>query len=127
MASCEAAPGPRPTSMAYRVAFVHQAFEFLGVEAVAASLNRAGFEVGLAFDPRLFDDTYLDRDWLRRVFEQSRQTIEKAVALDADVYLFSVVSPAHRWARGVARGQWLGARLVPRGSRRGVRVGAQVG
>jgi len=90
--------------MAYRAVFVHQGFEFLGVEAIAASLQRAGFEVGMTFDPRLFSDTYVKNPWLERRFNYERETIEKAAALDADVYLFSVVSPVHRWAARMAAG-----------------------
>ncbi len=88
--------------MPFRAVFVHQGFEFLGVEAVAASLQRAGFEVGMAFDPRLFSDTYVKSALLEPRFNYERETIERAVALDADAYLFSVVSPVHRWASRMA-------------------------
>ncbi len=88
--------------MPFRVVFVHQGFEFLGVEAVAASLLRAGFEVGMVFDPRLFSDTYVHSRWLEPRFNYERETIERAVALDADAYLFSVVSPVQRWAARMA-------------------------
>jgi anaerobic magnesium-protoporphyrin IX monomethyl ester cyclase len=85
-----------------RVCLVTSQFEKLGVEYVSAALKAAGHEVVIAYDPRLFVDSFQMRSRLSRWLSLERQVVDAAVATRADAYAISVLSPDWRWGRRMA-------------------------
>ena len=82
-----------------RICFVNSQFEKLGVEYVSAMLKRAGHEVALVHDPRLFQDSFKMTPVLARAFSLEKQVIDEAVGTRADLYAFAALGPDWIWTR----------------------------
>ena len=76
-----------------RICLVTSQFEKLGVEYISAALKQAGHEVCMAYDPRLFIDSFNVNVRLSRLFSLERRVVDQAVDQNADVYAISSLSP----------------------------------
>ncbi len=85
-----------------RVCLVTSQFEKLGVEYVSAALKAAGHQVVVAYDPRLFVDSFQMRPRLARWMSLERRVVDEAVATRADAYAISATSSDWVWARRMA-------------------------
>ena len=86
-----------------RVLFFSMGCESLGVEYLAAGLRRAGHQVALIHDPALFQDKlFFDSDRLGQLFERRDELLQKALAWNADLLCFSVMTDTYRWALALA-------------------------
>ena len=60
-----------------RVLFVYPESESLGVEYLSAVLKKAGHDVGLAFDPRLFATYYMQSIFFEKIFDFKKHILSK--------------------------------------------------
>ncbi len=86
-----------------RIVFLGVGAEQLPVEVLSGILKREGHQVGLVYNPSLFDDRFHMRvPGLSRFFEADRTLVEQAVALRPDVIAMSVLTCTYRWGREMA-------------------------
>ncbi|MFN7954006.1 MAG: radical SAM protein [bacterium] len=85
------------------VVLAFAAFENLGIEYLAAVLERAGHRVSLAFDPVLFNDGFVSFPTLARLLDSSDRIADRIAALEPDLVGLGVLSPAFPWALRLAR------------------------
>lgn len=86
-----------------KIAFLFSSFESLGIEALSASLKRAGHETALFFDPRLFDDNFYYNKLLSRTFDERNEIVRRLVRWEPDLVAISVLSDTNPWAMDMAR------------------------
>ena len=84
------------------VAFVHQAFEYLGVEQLIANLKKNNIKVSLLFEPAVFNDRYLTNYKIAHLFNYQKIIINRLKDLRPSLIAFSVVSPNFSWALQIA-------------------------
>lgn len=82
-----------------RICFVVSQFEKLGVEYLSACLKAAGHDVRLAYDPRLFSDSFNVNRTLAGWFNLERRVVQEAVDQRADLYALSLASADWAWAK----------------------------
>ncbi|MDP8256140.1 MAG: radical SAM protein [Candidatus Alcyoniella australis] len=84
------------------VVFVHAAFEHLGVELLSAYLKQHDVETSLAFDPRMFDDSFVDVRFLAKLFDIRERLADQVAQREPDLVAFSVLAADYRWALDMA-------------------------
>lgn len=85
-----------------RVVFVYGGYDSLGLEYLSAVLKKAGVEVFLAFDPRLFADHYTNWPLLAHHFDRRERVVKRALEFEPDLIAFSVVTDDYQWALSIA-------------------------
>lgn len=86
-----------------RVILVAPAFEYLSVEFLGGVLARAGHEVRLAYDPQLFNDSFLGSRVLAQWFHHGDQVADEIAGFDPDLIAFTVLSRNMDWATDLSR------------------------
>ncbi|MFN7951478.1 MAG: radical SAM protein [bacterium] len=77
---------------------VAPAFEYLSVEFLGRVLREGGHEVALAYDPQLFNDSFLGSPWLARLFHHGDEVADRIAGFEPDLVAFSVLSRNMDWA-----------------------------
>jgi radical SAM superfamily enzyme YgiQ (UPF0313 family) len=80
-----------------RVVFLGIGAEQIGIELLSAILKREGHDVGLAFDPSLFDDRF-QMHWpaLARAFSREGAVVRHAIAMRPDVIAVGALTNTYR-------------------------------
>jgi anaerobic magnesium-protoporphyrin IX monomethyl ester cyclase len=85
-----------------RVALVAPAWEYLSVEFLGGVLGRAGHEVMLAYDPQLFNDSFVGIPALARLFHHGDEVADRVAGWEPDLVAFTVLSRNMDWATDLA-------------------------
>jgi len=85
-----------------KIIFVYGAFENLGIEYMSAVLKQHGHQTDLAFDPMLFNDTFLSINSLHKFFSYEKILLKEIEKFNPDVVAFSVISSYYVWAKRIA-------------------------
>jgi radical SAM superfamily enzyme YgiQ (UPF0313 family) len=84
------------------IVFVSSACEILAIEYLSTVLKQAGHLCSLCFDPQLFNDTFLYRKTLHKIFDYTEYIVEEVKSHKPDLVAFSVVSDNYPWAINLA-------------------------
>jgi len=85
-----------------KVMFVYGAFENLGIEYLSSVLKLYGYSTRLAFDPKLFNDPFINVKYLNQFFSYEKIILKQIIDYHPDIVAFSVVSSEYIWALRVA-------------------------
>lgn len=85
-----------------KIAFVQRGYELLGIEYLSAVLKRAGHEVRLFFEPRLFADELAYVPALARRFAYDSLLVEDVVSWRPDLLAASVMTSDLTWTLTMA-------------------------
>lgn len=86
-----------------KVAFVASEAENYAIMLFSAILKKAGHEVYLIFDPRLFQNDEISNGFLARAFDIRKQNIQKLKSIKPDLIGFSVYTQDYQWALSFAK------------------------
>ena len=86
-----------------KIMFVYPGFEYLGIEYLSAILKQHGFQTKLAFDPQLFNDSFLKVKYLDKFFSYEDVLLKQIKQYAPQLIAFSVLSSHYQWAISLAR------------------------
>lgn len=85
-----------------RITFVAEAYESLGIEYLSSILKAKGHKVSLVYDPKLFNDAFLNIPLIQKKFFPPHRLIESVLATEPDMVAFSVMSENYLWSHDTA-------------------------
>ncbi|MDD5355933.1 MAG: radical SAM protein [Candidatus Omnitrophica bacterium] len=85
------------------ICFVHSHYESLAVEYLSSILKKNGHKTSLIFDPALFHNFFLDKNYLSRIFNFKNYILRKIEKDKPDIVAFSVISDNYGWILEIAK------------------------
>lgn len=86
-----------------KIVFVYPAHTCLSFEYLSAIAKSKGHDVSLAFDPALFNDSYVSIRSLSKLFSIKNKLVAEIASCNPDLIAFSVVSRDYEWFREMGR------------------------
>jgi len=84
-----------------KIVFVYPAFESLAIEYLSAIAKAKGHSVSLVFDPRLFNDSFINIPPLAKMFSMSKRVADLVAAREPDLVAFSIVTSDYLWFQSI--------------------------